>query len=530
MCADRSELIRLATLENPRQASRRGRCAAHAALVLVLIVLGWYVHRANFTYGLVGNDTYPQILTSRVERIGDFWDNFREPLAEGYLAASFYRPVQSLSIALDEALWGLESAGYQLTTMVVFAACIALLYLTIAKLVGRAAWLAPLVGTAFFVLHPTLLTVLPTPCRRAELFVSVFLLAALLVLPVGRGGRQWIRFLLAGLFVLLASASKEIGVMGVGLVFLHQLCFASEQRGRRNLARAGLAALPALVGAAVYLIARTAVLGGLGGYYFKDSEPFLTLLPRWSAQLAVDALCPWGFLGGWTPLQLALLSLAALTGLTLLFAGVGLASTAPRMQRVARLLVVALAWIVPLVLVLGLNQLYGPWYALVPVVGLALAVAGLVQGIRLLMGGRFLARLLSVVALIALVVALIVPLRASPLLAEYPHWRIATELLDQTQKQIDERLGGARDGQRVSVQIPVRVTPRAPEQRPHEPSGDQPQIFGVVIFKYEGVSAWIKLRYPDRNIRVVWDSEAPLPEPRPDEVLLLAYPDRSTMR
>ena len=229
-------------------------------------------------------------------------------------------------------------------------------------------------------------------------------------------------------------------------------------------------------------------------------------------------------------MQLALPALAALTGLMLLFVVLGFGSTIPRMQRVGRLLVIALAWIVPLVLVLGLNQLYGPWYALVPVVGLALAVAALVQGIRLLMEGRLLPRVLSAVALSALVVTLIISLRASPLLVEYAHWRIATELLDQTQQQMDERLDAARDGERVSVQIPVRVTPRAPQQRPYQPSGDQPQIFGVVIFKYEGVSAWIKLRHPDRNIRVVWDAPPPLPEPRPDEVLLLAYPDRSAMR
>jgi len=517
-------------LESTGRVSRRGKRAGHALLILALIALGLFVHRENFSYGLVGNDTYPQILTSRVESITGFWDNFREPLAQGYLVASFYRPVQSLSIALDEALWGLEPAGYQISTLAVLAACIALLYLTIRKLVGSNAWLAPAFGTLFFVLHPTLLAVLPAPCRRAELLVSVFLLAALLMLPIGPGKRLWARFILAGLFVLLASASKEIGVIGCGLVFLHQLCFAFERRFGRTLRRAVLAALPALVGVALYLIARTIVLGGLGGYYFKDSEPFFDLLPRWCAQLAVDALCPWAFLEGRAPLQLALLSLTLVILLSIVFAVAGLSSTAVRMQRVGRLFVIAAAWIVPLVLVLGLNQLYGPWYALVPVMGLALLVASLVQGIRLVIAGRFLVRLLSVVAALGLAVAVVIPLRASPLLVEYPHWRIATQLLDQAQMQIDERLAEARDGERVPVQIPVRVTPRAPEQRPYEPSGDRPEIFGVVVFKYEGLSAWIKLRYPDRNIRVVWDAHPPLPEPHSDEVLLLAYPDRSAMR
>jgi hypothetical protein len=319
-------------------------------------------------------------------------------------------------------------------------------------------------------------------------------------------------------------------LIGCGLVFLHQLCFAFERRFGRSLRRALLAVLPALAGAALYLAARTVVLGGLGGYYFKDSEPFFDLLPRWCAQLAMDALCPWAFLAGRTPLQLALVSLALVTLLTFVFAVAGLSSTALRMQRVGRLLVIAAAWIVPLVLVLGLNQLYGPWYALVPVLGLTMIVAGLAQGIRLVIAGRLLVRLLSVVAVVILAVAVVIPLRASPLLVEYPYWRTATELLDEAQMQIDECLSQARDGERVSVSIPVRVTPRAPERRPYEPSGDRPQILGVVIFKYEGLSAWIKLRYPDRNIRVIWDAHPPLPEPHADEVLLLAYPDRSAMQ
>ena len=113
--------------------------------------------------------------------------------------------------------------------------------------------------------------------------------------------------------------------------------------------------------------------------------------------------------------------------------------------------------------------------------------------------------------------------------ADVRHER-ATELLEQTQQRIDQRLGTARDGEEVSVRIPVRVTPRAPERRPFEPSADTPRVFGVVVFKYEGVAGWVKLRYPDRNIRVVWDAGPPLPRARADEVLLLAYPDRSEMR
>jgi hypothetical protein len=530
MSLERSELMRSAVVEDARPPSLRAARAAQAVVVLALIALGVFIHRENFSYGLVGNDTYPQILTSRVESAGDLWDNLSEPLAEGYLEASFYRPAQSLSIALDEALWGLRPIGYQLSTMLAFAACIALLYLTIRKLIGGGAWLAPLVGTLFFVLHPTLLTVLPAPCRRAELLVSVFLLAALLVLPTTPDRRSWMRFMLAGLFVLLASASKEIGVMGFALVFLHQLLIGDSGRLGRRIKPAALATLPALAGAALYLVARTIVLGGLGGYYFKDPEPFFELLPRWCAQLTVDVLCPWSFVETWAPLKLALLPLIILGLLTAGFLARGLLSSTKEARRAGRSLVIGVAWIVPLVVVLGLNQLYGPWYALVPVIGLSLVVAGLVHGTRSMLAGRSNSRVLCVVAAAALLTALVVPLYASPLYTEYAQWSLASELLERTQTDLGKLIDDARDGECVTARVPVRVTPRAPRRRPFEPSGERPRVYGVVIFKHEGVSAWVELRYPAREIRVVWDARPPLPRPRADEVLLLAYPDRSEMR
>ena len=69
-----------------------------------LIVLAIVIHRGNFRYGLVGNDTYSQILTSRVQSVGDLLDTFRTPLGDGLVHADFYRPVQSLSIASSSRL------------------------------------------------------------------------------------------------------------------------------------------------------------------------------------------------------------------------------------------------------------------------------------------------------------------------------------------------------------------------------------------------------------------------------------------
>lgn len=498
--------------------------------MLLLIGLGLFVHRENFTYGLVGNDTYSQIVTSRVESASDFWDNFREPLAKDLIRASFYRPVQSFCIALDYALWGLAPAGYQVATMGVFAACIALLYLTAGRLAGRGAWLAPLVATLFLTLHPALLNVLPAPCRRAELLVSVFMLGTLLILPIGPGRRSWPRFLLAGLLVLLACASKEIGIIGIGLVFLHQLCFSFEGCFRRNLVRALLAALPAAGAAALYMAGRTIVLDGFGGYHIEAPAPFGYLLKLGSAHLAADALCPWSFLATWSPLQLASVSLTVLAILTAAFLAAGLSSVNPDAQCSARLLLLGVAWIVPLVIVLGLNQRYGPWYALVPLIGVALIIASLVRGIQVMMRGRLIARVLGGVSAAGVLAALIIALYASPLGVDYPHWRIATRLMRESLRRMEAKLRDAGYGERVGLQLRLRVTSAQPHDRPYARSPGEPTLHSVFIFNPRNVRSWVKLRYPDRNIHLLWGPRVPPPQAAADEVLLHIYPNRAPLR
>jgi hypothetical protein len=507
--------------DEPRPAPQHSPSRAkHAVTVLALIGLGLFVHRANFTYGLIGNDTYSQIITSRIESVGDLWGIFREPLAEDLIRASFYRPVQSLCMAFDYALWGLEPLGYQLTTLGVFAACIALLYLTTRKLLGNDAWLAPVVATLFFVLHPVLLNVLPAPCRRAEVLASAFLLAALLVMPVGSGGRTWRRCVLAGFFVLLACGSKEVGTIGVGLVFLHQLCFACEGSFARNARRAVLGALPAALAVTLYMLARTLVVGGLGGYRVADPSPFSELLRRSSAQLVVDILCPWSFIESWTPLQLGLVPLVILVLLTVAFALGGLLSGTREVRRVG-LLVIGVAWILPLVLLLGLTQRYGPWYATVPLVGVALVVAGVVDGVRAMTGQRRPIRLLSVVPAAGVLIAMIIVLWSSPLFADYPHWATATQHLSDAQQRIDKKLRAARNGQRVDVRIARRVTPPVPNGRPYERSPSRPLLYAVSWFKMEALESWVRLRYPDKNVRVVRARSSASPLPRDGEILLV---------
>lgn len=514
---------------------RRRATARHAATIVGLIALGLFVHRANLTYGLSGHDTYVQIFTSRIQSWADFCDTFREPLGDEFILAAFYRPVQNLSIALDYALWKLEPLGYQLTTLVWFAGCVALLYLAVRKLLGPDAWLAPALATLFFVLHPTPLNVLPAPCRRPDLLVIVFLLAALLVLPHG-GQWSWRRFGLAGVFVLLATGSKETGILGLGLVFLHQLLFAGQDRLKKRLRPAALATFPAALAVAIYVINRAAVVGGgtgvspaawLGGYWAERSAPYGVQFTSSAAQLAMDVLCPWSFLSSWTPFQLAGWPLAVLGLAVPLLVVAGLLADDQKLRRAGRTTLIALVWMLPVVLVLGVNPRYGPWYAMTPLIGLVLILAALIHVAGATFMWTGLTRWLGLAAVAGVLVVAVVALPASPLWTQYPQWQAATSLLTATQKQVEEQLPGARPRQTIRARLVPRYGQPIRPERPHTPSPRRPTLYGVRIWKAEGVQTWLRLRYPRILVQTVYVGDPDPPRLHPHAIRLLLEIDRT---
>jgi hypothetical protein len=66
-------------------------------------------------------DDFAWILSSRLERSGDLIALFTSNVG-------FYRPLVSLSFAVDYSVWGLQAFGYGVTNLLVFAGCAVLLY------------------------------------------------------------------------------------------------------------------------------------------------------------------------------------------------------------------------------------------------------------------------------------------------------------------------------------------------------------------------------------------------------------------
>lgn len=234
------------------------RAYRHVAIPLLIACGAFLVNRAVLDASLFGFDCYAAILTSRILSFSDFTGTFTEVLMDGRLwAADFYRPVGNLFLAADWAAWGMESAGYQLTSLLVWCGAIVVLYLLLRRMLGGERWVGPTAAALFFALHPSALAVLPFPARRTETLMLLFVALALLLLPVNPRKDAWKSHLLAGVFAMLAVGSKETGVIAVALIFLHQALFDPRDDLGRRVVAACLAAVPAAVLAALVVITRS---------------------------------------------------------------------------------------------------------------------------------------------------------------------------------------------------------------------------------------------------------------------------------
>jgi hypothetical protein len=249
-----------------RRGDRGGAVVASAVLAASLV--GILAHRESLGYWFTASDTVPMIESSRVTDAGDFAALFTQPMMAGTRFvefALFYRPVSSLSYAVDYRLWGLDPAGYHLTTVLLHggaaaAATVALVVLTRRRLAGA-------FGGLLFAGHPLTVEVVPSAVRRQDVLLAVFLLAALLLFVRSRRVEDG-RLALGGSLACYALAllAKEPALVFPGLVVAWVALAWHPPWRREALVAAARAVAPYLAVTVANVALRVAVLGGLGGY------------------------------------------------------------------------------------------------------------------------------------------------------------------------------------------------------------------------------------------------------------------------
>jgi hypothetical protein len=504
--------------KSPPSLNLSPRAAGRPAWLVIAAIVGLalFTHRSALTVGLVGYDTYLQIAGARIESWSDFAGTFRENLTDGRIEGRFFRPVQNLFLALDYSLSGLNPRGYQITSLAVYATLVLLLGAVVLRVLGTRVWPIAALVTLYFALHPTLINVVPVAGRRSETLAGMLLLAALAVLPTVAGRGDGWRRAAAGLLIGLSCGAKETAAMGVGLVFLHQWMFSAALWPKAasawmQLRHAAAAALPALGFVAAYLVNRTIVLKGMGGYPFPPGSTYVERLGMFFGDTILDLFCPFSYVPG-VPA-----AMCAAAAVLLLLAGVAvaLARGRPRtddaLGRAAGLVLLGLAWTIPPLLMIGMSRLGGSWYSTFPLVGVALLLAGMSRAAAALWtgGGR------GAAALPALGVAVVVllPLPASPLFRNYDEWHEATRIVRAVLNNVDARLPPAPPGQEVLIVLEPRV-----QREP--PPADRPAVEWVTTIIASGVRAYIEMAHPQLKVCVLPGPADPLPG---QKILRLKY-------
>lgn len=239
----------------------------HPERLFPIFLLAFLSYAETLQYWFVGKDTFSLIETSRILTMNDAIALFTEPLMHdsAFVAiALFYRPVASLSYALDYWLWGLDPFGYHLTNVVLHGIAAVLVAYTVAEITNRS--VVGLLSAALFAIHPLTVEVVPSAERRQDILMVVFVLTAL-VLFVRWWRTRNTRTLVAAMGAYaLALGSKETGVVFSGLVLAWVLIYHTSDDVVSRFRASIRVVMPFVLVTLGYLVVRLFVLGGIGGY------------------------------------------------------------------------------------------------------------------------------------------------------------------------------------------------------------------------------------------------------------------------
>lgn len=155
-----------------------------------------------------------------IERIGNPLRFFSDPrTADPRQPSDIYRPLRTLSFAVERALFGEEPAGFHAVSLALHAAnaVLVLLLLLALGLGGGGA----LLGALLFAVHPVTVEATAWISARADLMAAFFTLLAVLAWIRARGPDRWYGMALAA--GILACLSKEAAVVFPGFFLLADL-------------------------------------------------------------------------------------------------------------------------------------------------------------------------------------------------------------------------------------------------------------------------------------------------------------------
>src|SRR6266704_1270900 len=219
-----------------------------------------------------------------------------------------YIPLTWLTFGLDYVQWGMNPTGYHLTSLLLYAANAAVLYLVSLRLLARATTLAGLplrlgavAATLFFALHPLRAESVAWVTERRDVLSGLFFLLTILAYLRMRDAsgprRYWLLAASAGAYVLALASKGSVMVLPAMLLLLD--IYPLRQLSRRTL----IEKIPFVV---------LGIAGAAAAYWAQNANAFITPLQRYPLTARVDPL-DWRFLGPALAVAVVTVALVALS-------------------------------------------------------------------------------------------------------------------------------------------------------------------------------------------------------------------------
>lgn len=246
---------------------------AQAALLLLLFTLVIYSNSLGGQF--VYDDEYFIVKNIAIRSLENIPLFFTAPTAVAFseLSQDVYRPVTTLSYAIDYFLWKLDTFGYHLENVLLHAMNAILVFLLISIAFGDV-FLAFL-SAMLFACHPVQTEVVSWISGRSSLLFLFFYLSAMIgyVLYIKKAKPAYLVISLAAFAVSLFA--KEMAVTLPLVLMLYDGHFGEGERfGKRFFSRYA----PYIIIALVFILARSTVLQRMSQCGWWGGSPYHTLL------------------------------------------------------------------------------------------------------------------------------------------------------------------------------------------------------------------------------------------------------------
>ena len=235
--------------------------------ILLVFFLTFIVYSNSLGGKFVSDDEYFVVKNVNIKSLRNAPDFFlnRSAVAFADLSLDVYRPVTTLSYALDYFFWKLNTFGYHIVNVLFHSSNAALLCVFLYALFGDI-WIA-VFASLFFALHPVQTEVVAWISGRSSVLCLFFYLSALLLYIRGR--------ILPSLALFAVSLfAKEMAITLPILLVAYDLHFPKEEPSRRKI----YGYIPYFAIVAAFILVRALVLKRVSQCGWWGGNPYYTFL------------------------------------------------------------------------------------------------------------------------------------------------------------------------------------------------------------------------------------------------------------